>query len=159
ESPAEGLDLLRQGLADWDATGSVTYRTYYLALLAEVLGAGGSTGEALAALAEALQLAQQTGERYYEAELHRLRGEFLLKSALEPAAEAEAEGCFRRALAVAGGQGARSLELRSALSLARLYRAQGKAEEGRELLAPIYGWFTEGLDTPDLQQARALLEA
>src|SRR5262249_11520478 len=103
---------------------------------------------------EALALADATGERFYEAELQRLRGEFLLRQA--PGDEAEA--CFREAAAVARRQGARALELRAALRLARHLRTQGRAGEARPVLAEIYDWFTEGRDTPDLIEARALLE-
>jgi len=96
-----------------------------------------------------------TGERFYEAELHRLQGELLLVHAHDQPAAAV---CFHQALAVARHQQAKSLELRAAMSLARLWQQQGKRAEARELLAPIYGWFTEGFDTADLQDAKALLE-
>ena len=107
-------------------------------------------------LAEALAVAHNSGERYYEAELHRLKGELLL--ALPGEQDAEAEACFRRALDVARRQQAKSLELRAAMSLARLWQQQGKQAEARALLAPVYGWFTEGFDTADLQEAKTLLE-
>jgi len=111
----------------------------------------------LAALSEALALVETTGERYYEAELHRLKGALLLQHAAPEVSHAET--CFQQALDIACRQEAKSLELRAAMSLARLWRQQGKRPEGRELLAPIYGWFTEGFDTADLQEAKALLEA
>jgi predicted ATPase len=154
---AEGIAQMREGLSAWEATGSVTYRTYYLALLAETLGKRGETGEALRVLAEALDLAHGTGERLYEAELHRLRGEFL-RAGGEPPPAREAEECFRRALAVARRQGTRSLELRAAMSLARLSRERGDETEARALLAEVLAAFTEGWDTPDLREAKALLE-
>jgi predicted ATPase len=151
---AEGVQRLRRGLEAWAATGSVTYRTYYLGLLAEALGGQGQAGDALRVLEEALALVAQTGEGLYEAELLRLRGE-LRRGRGEPGAEED----FGRALAVARGQGARSLELRAALSLARLLREQGRGAEARPLLAGVYAGFTEGQDTPDLREAQALLGA
>jgi len=107
--------------------------------------------------AEALAVVDKTGEeRYWEAELHRLKGELLLVLSTDKTTEAEA--CFHQALNIARHQEAKSLELRAATSLSRLWQQQGKQAEARELLAPIYGWFTEGFDTADLQEARALLE-
>jgi predicted ATPase len=155
----DGIDRLRQGLLDWLATDSVTYQTYYLGLLAEVLGEQGQAQQAWRVLEEALALVQQTGEGLYEAELHRLRGETLLRGAggpREPPLQ-WAEEHFRRALDVARRQEARSLELRAAMSLARLYEKQGRQAEARPLLAETYGWFTEGSATHDLHEARALL--
>ena len=99
-------------------------------------------------------MVDSTGERYWEVELHRLKGTLLLTRSAEP----QAEACFRQALDVARRQHAKSLELRAAMSLARLWQRQGKGAEAHELLAPVYGWFTEWFDTPDLQEARALLE-
>jgi predicted ATPase len=109
----------------------------------------------LALLAEAIAQAHHTGERRHEAELYRLRGE-LLHQTYPDAAQAEA--CFQQALATAYRQQARSWELRAAMSLSRLWQQQGKGDEAHELLAPIYGWFTEGFDTADLQEAKALLD-
>ena len=145
-----GIAMLRDGLSAWQATGSVTYRTYFLALLAEVLVRDGQTTDALAALDEGLALVKKTEERLFEAELHRLRGE-----ALRSAAHPDAEGCFHQALAVARKQSARSLELRAAVSLARLGR--GRGGERRKALAEAIEGFTEGFDTPDLLEAKALL--
>jgi predicted ATPase len=106
-------------------------------------------------LAEALAVTEHTGERCWEAEQYRLQGELL-----QARADAwQAERCFRQALEIARHQQARSLELRAAMSLSRLWRQQGKRAEARDLLAPIYGWFTEGFDTADLQEAKALLDA
>ena len=107
-------------------------------------------------LAEAVAAAHNVGERWYEAERHRLKGDLLL--ALSADHQAEAEACFQQALAVARHQQAKSWELRAAMSLSRLWQRQGKRAAARELLAPIYGWFTEGFDTADLQEAKALLE-
>jgi predicted ATPase len=150
----EGVDRLRRGLADWQATGSVTYRTYYLGLLAEALGWQGRTGEGVRVLDEALALVRQTDERLCEAELHRLRGELLLRGT--EAAQAGEE--FRLALEVARRSAAKSLELRAAMSLVRLGRRLGHPEEGQRLLAATLGGFTEGFETPDLQEAGGLLE-
>ena len=125
-------------------------------LLAEAYGEVGQTEAGLTVLAEALAVVDNTGERYWEAELYRLKGELLLRRA-SPTEEVEA--WFQQALDVARHQQAKSLELRAAMSLSRLWQQQGKRAEARELLAPIYGWFTEGFDTADLQEAKALLEA
>ena len=155
---ADGIAWMRQGIADWVATGSETYRTYFLSLLAEMLGRAGRTGEGLGVLDEGLSLARRTGERFQEAELHRLRGELLLARQPGEDMAREAARCFLDALAVARGQGARSLELRAVVSLSRLYSAEGRGAEARPMLAECRGWFTEGLDTPDCQEAGALLE-
>jgi predicted ATPase len=149
-----GLRQMRQGLADWQATGALSHRPFHLALLAEVLGREGQLGEGLAALDEAQALATASGERFLEAELHRLRGELLLAGDEVGPAEA----CFRQALDVARAQQARSLELRAVVSLGRLYRQQGRQAEARPLLAQMYDWFKEGFDLPDLQEAKVVLE-
>jgi DNA-binding winged helix-turn-helix (wHTH) protein/predicted ATPase len=168
----EGLEQLRQGLSADLATGPALWRPYYFAVLAEGYGQAGAADEGLRVLNEALTIVQDTGERVWEAELSRLRGELLLHTRRQPSmpkgslAHAaahtplviEAAACFHQALAVARQQQARVLELRAAMSLARLWQQQGKRTAARELLAPIYGWFTEGFDTADLQEARALLE-
>ena len=108
-------------------------------------------------LAEALTLADTTGERWYEAELYRLKGELLLQQYSDN--QAEAETCFHQAIDIARNQQAKSFELRAATSLARLWQQQGKRQEAHDLLAPVYHWFTEGFDTADLQDAKALLDA
>jgi len=108
-------------------------------------------------LAEALTLAETTGDRWYDPELYRLKGKLLLQQHTDN--QAEAESCFQHALEIARNQQAKSLELRAATSLVRLWQSQGKRQEARHLLGDVYGWFTEGFDTPDLQEARALLEA
>ena len=108
-------------------------------------------------MTEAFEVMRTTGQRMYEAELHRLKGELLLQVADGNAAEAEA--CFREALVIASRQQAKSLELRAAVSAARLWERQGKKNEARDVLAPIYDWFTEGFDTADLRDAKELLDA
>jgi predicted ATPase len=151
----DGVACLRRGLADCQATGSVTYRTYYLGLLAEGLGWHGRADEGVRVLDEALTLVRQTGEGLCAAELHRLRGELLLRGA---DGVPRAEEDFRLALDIARRSGARSLELRAAMSLVRLGQRLGEPEEGRKLLAETFGWFTEGFQSPDLEEARRLLE-
>jgi predicted ATPase len=126
-------------------------------LLAEVHTHLGHTEDGLQALAEAHTLMEQHEERCWEAEIARRRGVLLLRQTGTP--QAEAETWLQRALDVARRQEAKSLELRAAMSLARLWQQQGKRQEAHGLLAPIYGWFTEGFDTADLQEARALLDA
>ncbi len=154
--PEEGIADIEQGLTAVRATGAKRRRSYYLALLAEVYGQTGQADQGLNALAEALELVEKTDERWWEPEVRRLKGELLLS---QPAQDmAEAEECFNRAIAVAQRQSAKSLELRAAMSLARLWRDQSRAAQARDLLAPIYGWFTEGFDTPDLKDAKALLD-
>lgn len=150
-----GIGRLRRGLLDWEATGSVTYRTYFLGLLAEALGRQGETAEADRVLTEALALAERTGEGLYAAELHRLRGEVILSGAGPPE---RAEEGFRRAAEVAHRQGALALELRAVTSLVRLDDRSGRRSDSRDRLADVASRFTEGLATPDLTEARALLE-
>jgi predicted ATPase len=164
EHSPEGLVQIRQGLDTYRSTGAEFQRPHFLTLLAEASGLLGQPEGGLAALEEALTLMEQTGERYYEAELHRQRGELLLlrEAHGHPAQgsrdQHEAEACFQYALDVSRQQQAKSLELRAAMSLARLWQRQGNGAQARALLAPIYGWFTEGFDTADLQEAKALLE-
>ena len=153
---AEGLTQLRQGLDAYRATGTEFQRPHFLSLLAEVHRSLRQPEAGLTALSEALTLVETTGERYYAAELHRLQGELLLQHAAPEVSHAET--CFQQALDIARRQQAKSLELRAAISLSRLWHRQGKRDEARALLAPIYGWFTEGFDTPDLLEAKALLE-
>jgi predicted ATPase len=158
---AEGVAQLRLGAAALQATGVRVFRTVTQAMLAEALAHQGQVEEGLAALAEALAVVRDGGEPYWEAELHRLQGELLLKRAEVEArarAEVEVEACFRQALAVARRQNAKSLELRTVMSLTRLYQKQGRQAEARPMLAECYAWFTEGFDTPDLQEAKALLD-
>jgi predicted ATPase len=155
-----GIGQIRRGLAALRATGAAVRLPYYLSLLAEACGQTGQTTEGLALLTEALALVDTTGERWWEAELHRLRGELLLQAECGVRrVESTAEECFQQALDVARRQHARALELRAATSLGRLWQRQGKRTEAYQLLAEVYGWFTEGFDTADLQDARALLDA
>jgi predicted ATPase len=147
---------VRQGIAACGATGAAVTVPYFYTLLADVCNHLGHPDDSLHALAEAHTLVEQQEERWWEAEVCRLRGVLLLKQPGTP--QAEAETWFQRALEVARRQEAKSLELRAAMSLSRLWQQQGKRAEARELLAPIYGWFTEGFDTADLQDAKALLE-
>jgi predicted ATPase len=159
---AAGLVQMHHGLAAWRATQAELERPYWLALLAVVYGRAGQATEGFGALAEALTLVADTGERWWEAELYRLQGELHVQAGTRPkapeGATAEAEACFQRALAVAHQQQAKSLELRAAVSLARLWQHQGKRDKAHPLLAEVYGWFTEGFDTADLQEAQTLLE-
>jgi predicted ATPase len=155
----KGVDYVRQGLAGWQATGAISHRPYQLALLAQALVGDGHIQEGLTALAEALTLCSTTGERFWEAELYRLQGEFFLRAHHgRSSAGNAAEASFRHSLDVACGQGARSLQLRALMSLSQLFLRQGRQAEARPLLAEIHGWFTEGFDTPDLREAKSLLE-
>ena len=152
-----GIGLLRQGLRDYRATGTESWAPYYGALLAERLGRVGSTGKALTVLHEAQRSANRAADHFFwEPEMRRLEGELCLSSHSIDAANAEEK--FLRAITTARERHAKSLELRASTSLARLWRDEGKRTEARDLLAPIYGWFTEGFDTPDLKEAKALLE-
>ena len=154
---AKGIRQIREGLAAWQATGSEIFRSYFLAVLAEAYGTDGQIAEGLSAAAEALVFVEKTEERFYEAELYRLQGELLLQHS--PNNSLDAETCFKKAIAIAQHQQAKSWELRTATSLARLWQEQGKRVEARELLAPVYDWFTEGFDTRDLIDAKTLLDA
>ena len=151
----EGIASLKQGIANIARMGAPISGSQYLTWLAEAHRIAGQAEDGLNALVEAFAHVNMTGERFCEAELYRIRGELLL---LPGGSQVEAEECFSQALEVARGQSAKSLELRAAMSLARLWQKQGALVEARELLANIYGWFTEGFDTPDLIDAKALLE-
>jgi TOMM system kinase/cyclase fusion protein len=152
----QGIAQIQQGLAAWRAGGNVAFQPYFLALLAEVYEKVGQAGAGLRVLAEALEVVYSHGECVWEAELHRLQGQLLLRQAV--ADDRQAETCFHQALDIARRQRAKALELRAAMSLSRLWQQQGKRAEARQLLAEVYGWFTEGFDTADLQEAKALLE-
>ncbi|MEE8159524.1 MAG: hypothetical protein V3T78_09205, partial [Dehalococcoidia bacterium] len=152
----EGVGQIHDGLAAWRAAGSEVWRSRWLVLLAEALGKGGQVEAGLTAVDEALACVERTEERSYEAELHRLQGALLLQQS--PDNHQKADACFHQALKVARRQEAKSWELRAATSLARLWQQQGKTAEACDLLAPVYGWFTEGFETADLQEAKALLE-
>jgi class 3 adenylate cyclase/predicted ATPase len=189
----EGITQIQQGLAAYWATGSELRRPHFFTLLAEAYGKTGQTEDGLTVVAEALDLVNKTGERYYEAELYRLKGELTLHEAnqkskvkgqkakietspqpLTPStqAEAEAEACFLKAIDIAQKQQAKSLELRAVMSLVRLRQQQAtrsasritqhetrtRLDEAHQMLSELYGWFTEGFDTKDLQEAKLLLQ-
>jgi predicted ATPase len=167
--------LMCQGLATLRAQGADIYRPYFLALLADAYGKVGQAEEGLSAVTEALAAVEKTAEHLWEPELYRLKGELLLTTAREgrgmkdqseagalQQAQDQAEACFWQAIEVARRQEAKSLELRAVMSLSRLWHSQGsqaKKAEVHQMLAEIYGWFTEGFDTLDLKEARALLDA
>jgi class 3 adenylate cyclase/predicted ATPase len=156
----QGIVEMRRGLARYQATGSELNVPYFLALLAEVVGKVEGPREGLVQLAEASAMMDRNRECAWEPELYRLKGELTLLSgrrSLASTAE-EAEGYFRQALAIAGSQHAKSWELRAAISLARLWKRQGKKDDARRRLTEIYAWFTEGFDAPDLRDAKALLD-
>ena len=160
-----GLAQMRQGLASYEATGAIGEAPYLCALLAEASGKAGQARDGLLRLEEALTAAQKHELLVYEGELSRLKGELLLMQTEMPASErptstaAEAEACFRYALDLAQRQQAKSLELRASMSLARLWQQYNNGQEARRMLLPIYSWFTEGLDTADLREAKTLLGA
>jgi predicted ATPase len=172
----EGILQICQGLATREMMGAKLFQSYYLALLAEAHGKAGQADKGLSVLAEAVAVIDTIGERFYEAELYRLKGELMLRHASREqgagSKEQEAEECFRKAIAIAQKQQAKSLELRAVMSLVRLrqHEAQDHAtrttqhatrvrlDEAHEMLAKIYSWFTEGFDTKDLQEAKMLIE-
>jgi predicted ATPase len=163
----EGIARILQGLAAYRATGAeIHWRIQSPIALAEVYGKVGRPEEGLNMLAEALAFMNSSEERWLEAELYRMQGELSLQSGAENPhpqhrtldTRAEAEACFHKAIEIACKQQAKSLELRAGMSLARLWQQQGKKDEARQMLAEIYNWFTEGFDTKDLQEAKALLE-
>jgi predicted ATPase len=173
---------MHEGLVAMRTTGAELQRTHFLALLAEAYQKAGQTDAALRSLAEAFDIVNADGECYHEAELYRIKAELLLTQEIkrqeskgknqnsespntqhlapstQAEAEREAEAYFRKAIEIACKQQAKSLELRAVTSLARLWRQQGKKDEARQMLAEIYNWFTEGFDTADLKDAKALLE-
>jgi predicted ATPase len=151
-----GIVQITQGLMTYRATGSELLRPYFLALLAEAHGTIGKPEAGLTVLAEALMLMDTTDERVWEPELYRLKGTLLLQQSSDN--HLEAETCFQQAISIARSQQAKSFELRAATSLARLWQQQGKRQEAHDLLAPVYHWFTEGFDTVDLKDSKALLE-
>jgi predicted ATPase len=161
----EGIAQIRQGLATRRTMGVRLEEGLYLGWLAEAQAKAGQVREGLTTLAEAMAALDETGERINEAELYRLRGELTMKSQEVQGSkfkvqslEEEAEECFHKAIEIAQRQGAKSLELRAVMSLARLWQKQGKKKEAHQRLAEIYDWFTEGFDTADLKEAKALLE-
>ena len=152
----KGIADIREGMERRRAHGIGAVWPWFLAIFADACGALGQLEEGLGALEEALQWVQRNDERLYEAEVYRIRGELLLKQDVPDTAEAEQ--CFQRALQVARQQQAKSWELRAAMSLSRLWQQEGKHDDARELLMPVYGWFAEGFDTADLQDARELAD-
>jgi class 3 adenylate cyclase/predicted ATPase len=156
---AEGIGQLQQGLATIRDIRHGLALSLYLAQMAEAYKQGGQVEAGLHVLAEALAHLDNTGECFYEAELYRLKGECLMAQTGKRCKEREAEECFRQALDVARRQQAKSLELRATMSLGYLWQQHGRRAEARQILGEIYGWFIEGFETPDLQEAKALLEA
>ncbi|MGH7962845.1 MAG: hypothetical protein ACRERD_13615, partial [Candidatus Binatia bacterium] len=180
---AEGMAQMRQGMAAYRATGAALNKSYHLALLAEAYAKAGQTTEGLVVLAEALAAVEQSGERWYEAELYRLTGALtvqqlsvvscqlsvksralksLKSKVVNPQSafrnpQLEAEACFQQAIEIARRQEAKLFELRATVSLARLWQQQSKGKEAHARLTEIYGWFTEGFDTKDLQEAHTVL--
>jgi predicted ATPase len=150
----QAIPRIREGVTKWTRLGRTFLLPYGLAFLAQGLVRHGDQAAALAALREGLALADVTGEHFWDAELHRLTGTVLLaENKLD-----EGQASLQHAIHIAQAQQAKSLELRATTSLARLWRDQGKRAEARDLLAPVYGWFTEGFDTLDLKEAKALLD-
>jgi predicted ATPase len=151
-----GIEQITRGFRAHRATVAAIAGSYFLALLAEAYGMQGEPEAGLTVLTEALTRAETIGERWYESELYRLKGELLLQQSADN--HTEAETCFHHALEIARTQQAKCFELRTATSLARLWKSQGKRQEAHDLLAPVYNWFTEGFDTADLKDAKALLD-
>jgi predicted ATPase len=147
---------MHQGLATWQASGVETHVPDFLASIAEIYGNCGQIQEGLQTITKALNLIKKTEERWWEAEIYRLKGELLILESADN--QSDAESCFNQALDVSRRQQAKSLELRATMSLSRLWQYQGKKEEARRLLSKIYGWFIEGFDTADLKDAKALLD-
>jgi predicted ATPase len=150
----EGMSILRRGLSAYRATGAGVSMPHHIALLARAYEIAGQNEEAVTLLDEAFQIVDRTGERQFAAELNRHKGQLLLRQGHSEAAEE----LYRKALSIDEEQGAKLWELRAVVSLARLRRDQSRRTEARDLLAPVYGWFTEGFDTVDLKDAKALLD-
>jgi predicted ATPase len=151
----EGMSLMREGATAYRATGAMAFVPYQIALLARACEIADQVEEAADLLDESLQIVEQTGERWLEAEQNRHKGQLLLRQGHTDAAEE----LYRKALTIASKQQAKLWELRAAVSLARLWRDQGRCGEARDILAPVHGWFTEGFRTADLKDAKALLDA
>ena len=150
----QGCGLISEGLVALDALGAILGEYFYLALLANGQLRSGRIDDGLDTLDRAEALISKTGSRWCEAEVHRLRGDLKLARA----AKVEAEASYQKALEISRSQDAKLWEIRAATSLGRLWREQGKRQEARDVLAPVYGWFTEGFDMPDLVDAKALLD-
>ena len=151
---AEGISLLRSGSSAFYATGARAWTPYFFALLARACEIASQIEEALTLVNDTLQIVERTGERWFAAELNRHKGRLLFRQGHSEAAEE----LYRKALSIAGEQEAKLWELRAAMSLTRLRRDQGRRAEARDLLVPVYGWFTEGFDTADLKEAKELLD-
>ena len=154
--PEQGIAEMHRGLEEWRGTGAKILVPLFHALLAQGYARCGKFEDGLKSLDDAFDAFRRNGEKLWEAELHRLKGELLLS--ISDGNGAEAETCFKKAIEIARGQSAKSFELRAAMSLARLWQGEGKRSEARDLLAPVYDWFTEGFDTTDLKEAKALLD-
>ncbi len=157
----EGIAQVCQGIAAYRATGAEATVPHFLSLLAEAYRKVEQTEEGLSVLAEALAIVDKTGECWWESGMYRLKGELTLQQVKVQGSKfkvEEAEECFQKAIDIARRQSAKSLELCATVSLARLWQQQGKQKEAHQMLADIYGWFTEGFDTKDLQGAKALLD-
>jgi predicted ATPase len=152
----EGIAQILEGLSAWRAIGTEALRPHALCLLAEAYGEADRAGDGLSNLMEALAAADEHEIRHYEPEMHRLKGELLLRQ--DRSKTAEALSCFRNAVEIARKQNAKSLELRATTSLARLLRDTHRRDEARAMLAEIYNWFTEGFGTADLKEAKVLLD-
>jgi predicted ATPase len=150
------IQMMTSGISAYQSTGSTLWMPWYLSYLARAYAELHQFDDAWRCIGEAMAAMQTTKERWREADIHRTAGEIAMMAPEADAAEAEAY--FERALAIARQQQAKSWELRAAMSMARLWRDQGKRQEARDLLAPVYGWFTEGFGTLDLKEAKALLE-
>ena len=152
----DGIAQLQEGLAALRTSGTELARPHNLCMLSEACREAGHLDDALSALNEALAAANEHEDRHHEADIHRLKGELLLKQ--NDSNAAEAKNCFERAIGIAGRQSAKSHELRATMSLARLLAKQGRRDEARTMLTDIYNWFTEGFDAADLKDAKALLD-
>ena len=155
--PSDAIEMITSGVSAYRSTGATIYAPMYLSYLTRAHAEVGQLAEAWRCIEEAVAAVEKTKERLWEAEIHRIAGEITLKSPELPG-RGKAQAYFEKALAVAHQQQAKSLELRAAMSLARLWRDRDKKQQARELLAPVYGWFTEGFDTLDLKEAKAPLE-
>jgi predicted ATPase len=153
---ADAVNMITSGIGAFRSTGATLWMPWYLSHLARANVEIGRFDDACRCIGQAMAAVEETKERWCEAEVNRIAGEIALRHPELDAAKAE--DCFERALAVSRQQQAKSWELRASMSLARLWRDQGKVQQGRELLAPVYGWFMEGLDTCDLKEAKALLD-
>jgi predicted ATPase len=153
---SDAVQSIIAGITAWQSTGASIHMPVWLSYLARANAEAGQFDDAWRCIGEAITAVERTGERIFEAEVNRVAGEVALKSQPDTA---KAEAYFERALAIARAQQAKSWELRAAMSMARLWRDQGKRDEAHDLLAPVYGWFTEGFGTLDLKEAKALLDA